>query len=219
MAINNIGPNSRVAIIGAGGIGSFFCRHLSRMLSHEQLPFGPKQVTVFDFDAVEKKNLRHQDYMPVDLGVPKSAVMSVRYKFKSKVIAFEEQHCNNYDLFIVCADNPGVRRVVYEHAKTYDKPFVDMRCEGKNIAILTHNASKDFLLSSLGSKPESTEGQSCQLEVDTQNDIIQLGNMVVAPKGLQILMDTFRRQEDDQLEDVPPFVMEELSSNLSVLVA
>jgi hypothetical protein len=189
------------------------------MLTHKQLPFSRKNITVFDFDAVEGKNLRHQDYEEIELGVPKAVVMSQRYKFKACCLAFVEEHCQTYGLIIICADNPGVRKDVYTHCKMYRKPFLDMRSEGKNIAVFTHEASEGFLMSSLGKDPDSTEGQSCQLAVDTAADIIQMGNAVVAPKGLQILMDVHRKSSGDKSITVPPFVMEELSTNLTVMSA
>lgn len=210
--------HTRIAIIGAGGIGSFFCRHMNRMITHGQLPFVRDNVTVFDFDAVEQKNLRHQDYEQVDLGVPKSVVMAERFNFRYCCLAFIEEHCQEFDLFVIAADNPGVRKDVYEHCNTYNKPFLDMRSEGKNIAVFTHEASHGFLMNSLGAKPESTEGQSCQLAVDTAADRIQMGNAVVAPKGIQILMDIHRKANGEKV-DVPPFVMEELSHNLTVMSA
>jgi hypothetical protein len=209
---------TEVAIIGAGGIGSFFCRHLDRMITHNQLPFSRDRVTVFDFDAVEGKNLRHQDYEEDDLGVPKSLVMAERYGFKYCCLAFVAEHCQEFGLYIICADNPLVRKEVYEHATQYRKPFLDMRSEGKQVAVFTHEASRSFLMNSLGAKPESNEGQSCQLAVDTAADRIQMGNAVVAPKGTQILMEMQRKALGEEVS-IPPFVMENLNTNLTVMSA
>jgi molybdopterin/thiamine biosynthesis adenylyltransferase len=165
------------------------------MMDHDQLAgLSKTNVTVYDFDIVEEKNLRHQDFKAEDLAHPKSFIMTVRYEFPSAETRFEERHLTDHSHYAICADNPGVRRLVYEHCMTYDKPFIDMRAEGDRIAIFTHLEDPHILRSSLGEEPENTEGRSCQTVIDTQENRIQMGNAVVAPMGVQMYMRLFREE-------------------------
>ena len=50
----------KVLLIGAGGIGSYLIPILNRL--------GVYQVTAFDDDKVEQKNLRYQNFSADDLG-------------------------------------------------------------------------------------------------------------------------------------------------------
>ena len=187
----------KVVVIGAGGIGSFFCAFLARDIKMKQ--FGNMlidNVTVFDFDVVEEKNLRHQDFQMDDIPAPKSAIMSQRYGYNFSTARFVKEDLTQYDTFIICADNPGVRKLVYEHCKTYNKPFLDMRTEGEVIAIFTHKEETDRLLASLGEekKRDSEEGRSCQLAADVAENITQHGNYVVAALGIQTYLDMYREK-------------------------
>lgn len=185
----------RLAVIGAGGIGSMFCRELSRMIRCKQ--FGdtdPKWIHVYDDDVVEYSNLRHQDYTEDDLSLNKAWIMQERYGFKGIPRRFETKDLTSHQTFVVCADNPHVRTLVYEHCQKFNKFFVDMRSEGDRIAVFTSNEDPKFLLSTLGPDKSSEEGRSCQLESDSEAGIVQLGNASVAPVGLQVLMHKEREE-------------------------
>jgi len=185
--------NPPICIIGAGGIGSFFCDYLARDIEQDQLPGVTKDsVVVYDFDVVEEKNLRHQNYSMFDVSAPKAYVMTERYGFKAKASRFGTRDLTKHREFIICADNPGVRKLVYEHCKTFSKPFVDMRTEGDMIALFTHREDLKTLLSSLGKEKESIEGRSCQRAGDVAQNITQHGNYVVAAMGIQCYLDIKR---------------------------
>ena len=189
--------NKRVAIIGAGGIGSFFCDFLSRDIEHDQFGGMCKvDVTVYDFDVVEEKNLRHQNFTMFDIPAPKALVMTERYGCTARADRFVEEDLYNHDMFIICADNPQARKIVYKHCKTYDKPFLDMRTEGEMIAILTHNEDIDKLLATLGEEKgrDSIEGRSCQRAEDVANNTTQHGNYVVSALGIQTYLDMYREK-------------------------
>ena len=183
--------NPYYAIIGAGGIGSHFCRLLHRMLTHHQ--FGavkPEDFIVFDFDVVEFKNTKWQDYTQEEVGNPKAILMAERYGFQAAVKRFGQVEVADYAKYLIAADNPGVRQIIFEHAAATDKEFVDMRAEGDVYAIFTERAPLDSLLASLGEDKDSTKGVSCQRFADQERNVIQLGNWFAATMG----MDTFLRQ-------------------------
>jgi molybdopterin/thiamine biosynthesis adenylyltransferase len=185
-------PHS-IAVIGAGGIGSYFCEALHRMVIHRQLThITPSEVSVYDFDILEQDNLRHQNYTVNELGAPKAVVMSLRYAFISRLTRFDETHLSNHDFFIICADNPSVRQIIYQHCKPLEKGFIDMRSEGDKCAVFTDREDLKILEGSLGAEPTSQVGRSCQLPADTASGVIQLGNMSIAPTGMQIMLNMFR---------------------------
>lgn len=59
--------NMPIAVIGAGGIGSWTCLALLKM--------GCQDVTVYDFDTVEEGNLGSQIYNEADIGKPKTQAL------------------------------------------------------------------------------------------------------------------------------------------------
>ena len=63
-----------IMIIGAGGIGSYLVDFLSRINTNEY-ERGKRMlydITVYDSDVVESKNLGYQNYSPDDVGRNKS---------------------------------------------------------------------------------------------------------------------------------------------------
>ena len=199
----NIPTNlGRIAVIGAGGIGSWFCETLYHLILGKQIEFG--HIDIYDPDVVEKKNLKHQKFFTREVGVHKALVVKARMadleddQLNVYSIKFEEKHLGNYDTFIICADNAQVRKIVYEHVyalntgKEVAKKFLDMRCEGRKYMISTHACDKDMLLASLGADASSTVGRSCQLASDTLQSRIMCGPWAVSSVGAQVLLDMYR---------------------------
>jgi hypothetical protein len=185
----------RTAIIGAGGIGSHFLRLLDKMIRNKQLGDGVTHhdFAVFDYDVVEPKNCRHQDYELTEVGLPKAAVMTLRYEFPHFVKKFGEEEVAQWASYIICADNAAVRSIIFKHAKATDKRFLDMRAEGDMYAVYTDRAELASLLGSLGEDPESDAGFSCQRPGDTARGVIQLGNFFAAPAGMDIWLRMCRK--------------------------
>jgi len=185
----------RTAIIGAGGIGSHFLRLLHQMITHKQLGADVRfdDFCVFDFDVVEPKNCRHQDYDLTEVGLPKAAVMTLRYDIPHQVKAFIEDDVPFWGSYIICADNAAVRRIVFEHAVQTKKRFLDMRSEGDMYAIYTDRCPLEKLMSSLGPDPSSEQGFSCQRPSDVAQGIIQLGNFFAAPAGMDVWLRMCRK--------------------------
>ena len=134
-----------IAIIGAGGIGSFFVPILDRLMKAEQFrTFDHRAVHIYDFDVIEAENLRHQNYQRIEIGAPKADVLALTYGFIPVVRKFVENDLGSHDLFIICADNASVRHLVYQHVMPLagGKAFLDMRSEGDRIAVYTSAAPK-----------------------------------------------------------------------------
>jgi hypothetical protein len=189
-----------IAIIGAGGIGSWFCETLYHLILGKQIDY--TAIHVYDPDVVEKKNLKHQKFFAREVGVHKALIVSARMvdarNLETFTTRFEEKHLGDYQTYIICADNAGVRRLVYEHVYGVNTPahankhFLDMRCEGRKYMICTHACDKETLLASLGADSTSTVGRSCQLASDTLQSRIQCGPWAVSAVGAQILLDMYR---------------------------
>jgi hypothetical protein len=182
-----------IAIIGAGGIGSHLCRTLHRFLLPDNRQLGNlsnEDFTVFDFDVVEPKNVRWQDYSLEEVGLPKAMLMNLRHHFPARVKRFDEHDVGEYDAFLIAADNAKVRQLIFQHvAQTTGKTFVDMRSEGDIYGYFTSACSPETLQASLGENASSSTGFSCQRRADLENNVVQLGNWCAATLGLEI----FRR--------------------------
>lgn len=189
------------AIIGAGGIGSHFCALLSWAQVRDQLLFDRSDVTVFDFDIIDEDNLLHQDYSRSQLNVPKAFVMSSRYGFQACVARFGDDPSmfDQYNMFIICADNRKIRKQIFEYCKTRkNKSFIDMRCEGRAYSVMTDELDKDVLLKSLGVDEKSRNdatGVSCQIPRDKEVGQVQLGHLNAAVCGMQLLLARARGEE------------------------
>ena len=181
-----------VAVIGAGGIGSYLCPLLKKLMKNDQLPF--KNFSLFDFDIVEHDNIKHQNFEKEDAGIPKALVMELKgYCKGANLHKFDKNDLDKFDLFIICADNAYVRNLIYEHVNIHkDKKFIDLRATGDIIAVYTQKVSLQELQESLGTNPESKETFSCQTAQDKSANKIQMGNFVVAPLGLQVLLNMVR---------------------------
>jgi len=121
----------KVLIIGAGGIGSFLIPLLDKINLYD--------ITVFDPDKVEEKNIPYQNFEKEDIGKLKVQVMHERYNLKSAepFMVLTKQQIEKYNLVICCADNLDVRRLLYR-AKVN---FLDLRAQGRNCALISHLAN------------------------------------------------------------------------------
>lgn len=122
----------KVLIIGAGGIGSFLIPLLDKT--------GLYEITVYDPDKVETKNLSYQNFEKKDVSLHKVSVMDRRYPSVKKAETYPilvESQVKGYDLVVCCADNLTVRRLLYKHA---DK-WLDLRAQGRNGAFISHLAN------------------------------------------------------------------------------
>ena len=194
----------KVVIIGAGGIGSWFCSVLHRMIGHAQLKsvndrvLEEDDINVFDPDAIDNSNLRHQMFYEDELGLLKTDVIADRYGFHGHPVYFDKPNMTHSTSYILCADNPYIRNIVYKGVQDYNKTdstkctFLDMRCSGTTAAVFTHTCDPEMFTLLLPDDVDNKVGQSCQLEEDTADNIIQPGNMVAAMIGMQFLLNMVR---------------------------
>ncbi len=121
----------KILIIGAGGIGSFLIPTLHRA--------GLYDITVSDPDKVETKNLSYQNFKKGHVGQNKATVMRDEYasvSFANTYPILAESQMNGYDLVICCVDNIGLRRTMYNTSIKW----LDLRAQGRNAALVSHNA-------------------------------------------------------------------------------
>ena len=187
-----------IALIGAGGIGSwtaFMLHHLivAKQLHGKDNTITPRDVTVFDNDVVERKNLRHQLFHQDEVGMPKSLLMTARFGFKSVYRRFDKADLDeNFGIFLLAVDNAATRKLVYDYALPARRPFIDMRAEGRMFAVFTHRCDKETLYGSLGTDPADGRGYSCQVASDVVVNQVNLANFSVPSVGLQLLLDHLR---------------------------
>ena len=116
-----------VMMIGAGGIGSFMIPLLDKV--------GLYDITVYDPDIVELKNITYQNFTKEDIDKRKVDAMAEKYNIDAqpyKVLTAGQ--LKGYDLVICCADNLDIRRTMYNS----DVKWLDLRAQARNAAMISH---------------------------------------------------------------------------------
>ena len=120
--------NSKVIVIGAGGLGSSCIMHLAGS--------GVGKICIIDNDVVDEQNLHRQVIHTVNnIGMNKA--LSAKKFVNSlnpnvEVITLTESFtnknainiCKDYDIIIDCCDNPKTRFLCNDVAVLLDKPFI-----------------------------------------------------------------------------------------------
>lgn len=181
--------NLKIAVIGCGGIGSYFIRSLSEMIKRDLSGFdkiNPMAIDIFDYDKVEEKNLLYQNFDIEDLDKNKAEILAEKTGYKAITEKIERaEQLAGYDLVVLAVDNNEARNLVYEAGKQ----FIDLRANGKTIlAYLTQKDDPEYLALT---KDNGKKG-GCQREEDISERHIQCGNRVVAEIGIQFLADYMR---------------------------
>ena len=182
---------STVLIIGAGGIGSMFVEHINKMVMNDQIPIDI-EFEIVDNDKVELKNIKYQNFIEEDVLKPKVSVLEERYGFlgtKKKIT--KDEDLTEYEAIIIAVDNAKARKLVYDHCFANDKWFLDMRAEGRQVAIITSDTGQKEALDTLPQHIKDKSG-SCQLKYEFEQGIIQYGNVIVASMGAQIFLNKIR---------------------------
>ena len=95
-----------VLIIGAGGIGSFMIPLLDKVNLYD--------ITVYDPDIVELKNITYQNFTKIDIEKKKVDAMAERYNINPNPYPIlTAGQLKGYDLVVCCADNLDIRRTMY----------------------------------------------------------------------------------------------------------
>ena len=145
----------KIMIIGAGGIGSFLVSFLDRI--------GLYDITIYDDDLVENKNLTYQNYGLVDVGDKKvdAIVRKSSNVTGEPYFVLVKEQLANYDLVVCCADNLAVRRLLYKegHGEDIENKWLDLRSQGRNAALISYKTDPTLMDSML----EGPDGSfSCQ---------------------------------------------------------
>lgn len=143
--ISNPTERIKIAVIGAGGTGSYVLQGLAKInLALPELIHGSKgiSVDVWDDDRVSPSNIVRQLYREDEIGLYKSSVL-VRninryygYNWEAKTKRFDEND-KNYHIFLICVDSMKSRREIYRMIKN-SKLYYD------EVYILDFGNEKDF---------------------------------------------------------------------------
>lgn len=187
----------KVAIIGLGGVGSWFVEFLSKAFWAQQIP-EDVIFEVYDHDTVSVANIQFQNYKEEDVAKNKAQAIADRYdvEIKEAEETFLTAYLEYYDFFIVAVDNFKTRQEVFEHCFKTGKKFLDMRAEGRNVFVLSKR-DKGSDLSTL-SKTDTTSG-SCQRPIDVEKNRLQYSNIVAASIGLNMFVNILRGDKDGKL--------------------
>ena len=191
--------NLKIAIVGMGGIGSYFTRGLSELIKKDISGLDRVNVLgidLFDMDIVEEKNLSYTTYDIEHLGLNKVDIMSNLTGYKAIHDKIENPgQLSGYDMIVLCVDNNTTRLIAYESGK----PLLDLRANGKSIFAYLTSKELDIDNKYINLTTENNRKGGCQREEDLLEKNIQLGNSVVANIGLQFLLD-YLREETKQKE-------------------
>lgn len=185
-----------ILIVGVGGIGSYLTRELHKLLLNEQIKLKENSITLLDFDEVEIKNIKYQNFNNADIGKNKAKVLSERYCLGCiNAELTRDEQLKPYDFIICCVDNAQTRKLIFEHCFKNDKYFIDTRAEGRAVAIFTAHRDNDFI-KLIETLPKNNERKSCQLSHELNNNIIQQGNIIVATMCSQLILNKLRGENN-----------------------
>ncbi|MGC8729031.1 MAG: sulfur carrier protein ThiS adenylyltransferase ThiF [Elusimicrobiales bacterium] len=121
--------NSKILIIGCGGLGS--------NIAHILLRTGFLNLTIIDFDSVELKNLNRQNFLPSDIGKPKVYVLKsnlLKINPKAKIKALNKKINENDlkkiigkyepDIVVEAVDKEETKMFIFETAVKMKKKLI-----------------------------------------------------------------------------------------------
>lgn len=101
-----------IHVIGAGGTGGWLIPALIKMAD-------AGNITVWDGDKVEEKNLLRQNFTDAEVGMKKAEAMGSFYNLFEANCKYLEMadlyHIKNNDVVIICVDNYDTRAMLDEH--------------------------------------------------------------------------------------------------------
>ncbi|WP_420550341.1 HesA/MoeB/ThiF family protein [Litorivicinus lipolyticus] len=114
--------NSRVLIVGAGGLGHGLSQHLVR---------AGVSITLVDPDRVDLSNLSRQWFSADDVGRPKveaaARLLSGLGSVDAQVLAFDDNNAgrfSDHDLWIDASDNLATRLCMHHAARRHGLPWI-----------------------------------------------------------------------------------------------
>jgi len=187
----------KILQIGCGGIGSYFIDWVCRCIDMKQIePL--TEITIADHDMVELRQIRYQNFGLNEAGMNKAQALARRFKdYGIKAISRRienESQLRGYDLIILCVDNEKTRELAVRYCHRHDKEFLDLRATGRRIFAMPKEKNPDSNLKFIDSK-DTTE-YSCQDRADLEKGYIQLGNVIIALWGCQMLLNLIRGHDN-----------------------
>lgn len=175
----------KIAVIGCGGIGSFFAEHMDRLLELEQIDH---DFDFYDDDKVELKNILYQNFDSGDIDSFKTDALAMKFfNITFATSRVTEKDLKDYDLVILCADNNKIRREAFSNYKSNGTPFIDSRANGKAIGIFS--SSTENYLETIDASDESS---SCQNPFQIEKNEIEYGNVAIAALLAQVTLTYIR---------------------------
>ena len=193
--------NTRILIIGAGGIGGLLTNHVMRAFAFSGLTehTGEILVTLMDGDVVEERNLPHQPFSEKDLPERPKPTAILHHLYEQGISASgpvgfipelrnfsAETDLSPYDLVVVAVDREEPRNLVHANAKHW----LDLRARGDGFVMWSHQDDLR-VLDGLPKLPEGTS-TSCQLEDAVESGNIQFGFALAAAHGAQWIVQWLR---------------------------
>ncbi len=133
--MKNLNNGVQIEVIGAGGIVSNIMALLLPALRNGEVAEKLDGITfnLHDADVVEERNLIHQRFTEIDIGVSKVKALAERFdKIHSKVRVIGQEKnlrdskpLGNADIVLVAVDRPEPRRIVHSLENT---EWYDLRC-------------------------------------------------------------------------------------------
>ncbi len=190
--MNTEGTPRKLAIIGAGGIGSNLAELLIPALRRLNLP---ASITMMDDDVVEVGNLGHQRYTERDLDMKKVDALTARLAMKDscvELIACKENlrtavQLEPFDMVIVCVDRPEPRRLVH----TLGIPWADLRCGGDGYVMLSSKSEPGLVRH----MTPDHKPMSCQHPGALDEGNLEFGFANAASLGAQWALQVLRGQQ------------------------
>ncbi len=190
--MNTEGTPRKLAIIGAGGIGSNLAELLIPALRRLNLP---ASITMMDDDVVEVGNLGHQRYTERDLDMKKVDALIARLAMKDscvELIACKENlrtavQLEPFDMVIVCVDRPEPRRLVH----TLGIPWADLRCGGDGYVMLSSKSEPGLVRH----MTPDHKPMSCQHPGALDEGNLEFGFANAASLGAQWALQVLRGQQ------------------------
>jgi len=188
-------PINKIAIAGAGGIGSNLLAILFDYgFNRKQFNYSEVVIDIFDDDTVDLKNLLHQNFKIDDIGKHKVSVLEDKYAVNGIRKRMTEKDFKDYDLIFSCVDSMPFRKSLYEYgwAKGKDKLFwIDGRCTSRQGALFNSGIPKEQLLPYID---ESKEEGGCLMAYEKEQNISHTLPTIVAAMMVQAFLNKLRDQ-------------------------
>jgi hypothetical protein len=206
-AIQKAAQPAKIAVVGAGGIGSMLVPLLVRSLQGGGLvrKLGGVRITLFDSDCVEGRNTLFQNFVQGDIGKKKvNSLKGALAGFENdflEIVAITEDvrspgDLGDQDLVVVCVDSSQARSTI--HASKFIK-WADLRCSGDGYIALDHSVDAATLTHLTGHQ----EPASCQLEGAIESGNLQMGFVAVAAWGAQWAIQSLRGMAGEENAKTP----------------